>query len=236
MSSTSVSSKVKKFMTLEEVESEDKGSVWVLNSSTGKLSGQILLSVPKKAGNGSDLVRVYKTFIPIDITTQVSRSQLTESAEFRKCITSGLLRIVTPAYAKMLLESEEGREEKIRIENELAAARNILNNSGVVEQTDEEEFVDTKAAPKKEAAKAGAVAQKLRQVVADASEEEWTQVKIVSALRNKDPSSWTRADWEFISKRYKDQPKVLKFLKSEYAEHKDTVAKAFAKQQREARA
>lgn len=233
-----VSSKVRKFTNLAEMEKEDKGSVFVLNVATGELNGQILINVPKKHGNGSDLVKIPRTFIPMDLTNQVTRSQLMESSEFRKTVTGGLLKLVTPEYAEMLLSSEDGREEKRRIENEMSKAKTIIANAGVTsEDSEEEEYADREDAEedakKRREVKSsktadGGVSVKLQTLVNSAAEDDLDERGIVAKLRNYNGGEFKNKELDFLSKRYANKPRIMKYLKEVYAAKKKAKARAEA--------
>lgn len=222
-------------MTLSELEQHDKGVVYVLNATTGDLNGQILISVPKKNGNGSDMVRVPKTFIPIDLTAQVTRSQLMESSEFRKTVTNGLVKLVTPEYATLLLSSDQGKEEKRRIENEINKARTVLANTGVTDggdaEEEEDDYVDResigkeakKAANKAAGGESAKVSIKLQTLVNSAAEDELSQKEIIGKLLNYNGGSLTKAEIDFLHKKYKDKPRIMTHLRSAYAALKDAA-------------
>lgn len=210
---TMVNVKVKKFMTIEQLEETDKGAVYVINATSGELGGNLLFSVPKLNGNGQDLIRVPKTFIPIDLSMQVSRKQLLDSSEFRTTVHKGLIKISSPQYAKALLESEDGKAEQQRIQNEMRAARMVVENA-VVQDTSEDDYIEVKQVEKE--AKASAekdtktVSIKLQTLCANAKHEEWTQIKITTALRNYGDLS--KKDISFVSKQFKDSPRIRKYL------------------------
>lgn len=230
-----MNSKVQKYTTLAELEKDDKGPVFVMNASTGDLQGQILINVPKKNGNGSDIVRIPKTYIPIDLTAQVPRGQLMEASEFRKTVTNKLVKVVTPEYAQLLLSSEEGKEEKRRIENEMQKARTALQNAGVTSSDDEEEdeddgFVEAadvgreaKRAANKQAAKSKGtekISMKLQAIVASADEDELSQSEIVGKLLNYNDGELTIHELAWLKKKYDNKPRIMKHLRTKYAELK----------------
>jgi hypothetical protein len=226
-----VSSKVRKYMTLGDLEKEEKGPVFVQNVSTGDEAGQVLITVPKKNGNGSDLVKVPKTFIPMDLTSQVPRSQLIEAAEFRKTITGGLLKLCTPEYAEMLLNSEDGKDEARRIANDLLKTKTLINNAGVRgDENDEEEYADredaAKEARKGKDSKRGnsSVSVKLQNLVASADEDDLSERDILSKIRNYNNGDLERAELDFLGKKYKNKPRIFKYLQGVHAEMKKAKA------------
>lgn len=228
-----VNSKIQKYTTLEELEKEDKGPVYVMNATTGDLQGQILINVPKKNGNGSDIARIPKTFIPVELSAQVPRSQLLEASEFRKTVSNKLIKLVTREYALLLLGSEEGREEKRRIDNDMQKARTAIQNAGVTEEDEEEEddgYVErsdvgkeAKRAANRAAAKSKGtekVSVKLQSIVASAEEDELSQIEIVGKLRNYNRGELTLPELAWLKKKYDGKPRLMKHLKEKYQELK----------------
>lgn len=211
--------KIAKYTTLEILEQNEKGPVYVINNTEDKLEGNVVVNVPKRNGNGYDLIRIPKTFIPIDLTMQAARDQLLSASEFRKTVAKGLIRLVTPEYAALLLRSEDAKQEQQRLQNETAQSRSIISRSVTDEQeyvTDEEEEKSNfkeKAAIKKAAKGPNP---KIEQLAADAKEEKWEGSKIVLKLRNTRVLS--RHDLSFLSKQFSDKPKVIGYLRTRLQE------------------
>lgn len=226
-----VSSKIKRSMTIAELEATgDKGPVWVLNTMTGDMQGQLLINVPKKHGNGQDLARIPKTFIPIDLTDQVSKGQLLESSEFRKTITGGLLKLITQEYAELVLGSDEGREEKRRVLNEMNKAKTIIANAGVVGDEDDDE-VDAEDAGREARklrdgteSKHGKTAKanvKLQTAVNSGLEAEENEKQILARIRTYAVGmDLTVADVKWLNAKLGDKPRIRKYLKEVYDELK----------------
>jgi hypothetical protein len=228
-----VISRGRKWTTLEELEKADRGPVWVLNNTRDSLEGKVVISIPKKNGNGADIVRVPKSFIPFDITQQVPRMQVLDSADFRKTINTRLLKLVTPEYAAVLLSTEEAKEEITRLRNEEQKARMALKKAGVmaeqssgVGEDDEDDFFDVATeGSKKKAPKAQAQATKttetkpkkgpsikVQNLVARAHEDEMSETQIVAKLKN--ISNLRKADLAFLSREFTNKTKVMKHLKA----------------------
>lgn len=226
-----VSSKIKKSMSISDLEeSGEKGAVWVLNTMTGDMQGQLLINVPKKHGNGQDLVRVPKTFIPMDLTDQVSKGQLLESSEFRKTITGGLLKLITPDYAELVLGSDEGREEKRRVLNEMNKAKTIIANAGVVDDGDEDE-IDAEDASREARklrdgsdSKHGKTAKaniKLQTAVNNGIEAEENEKLILARIKTYAVGmDLTINDIKWLNAKLGDKPRIKKYLKEIYDELK----------------
>jgi len=222
---TIVTSKVKKFTTIEELEESTKGPVYVINATTGELAGNLLFSVPKLNGNGHDLIRMPKTFIPLDLAMQVSRAQLLQSSEFRNTVNKGLIKICSKEYALAVLESPDGKAEAARIQNELRAARAVVENA-VISEESEDDYIEVKKVEKEVKAAAESstntnnVSIKLKTLVNNAKHDEWTQVRVVTSLRNYGDLS--KKEVAYLSKQYKDSPRIRKFLQ-EYAKEKKYI-------------
>jgi hypothetical protein len=220
--------RIRKYTTLADLEKNDKGSVYVLNSTEGTLEGNIVISIPKMNGNGQDLIRVPKTFIPIDVSQQASRQQLISSSEFRKTVGKGLIKLVTPEYAELLLAEPEAKEEQKRLVAEANKARSILKGAGVVEETkeeDEDEYIEVSQA-KKEAKKAVqkkvAVkpSPKVEELVATAKLDNMNGTAVVAKLKN--VRKMTRTDLKFLADSFPNSPRVIKYLKERLADLKTT--------------
>jgi hypothetical protein len=209
---------IKKWATLEDLEKSSKGPVYVINATSGELAAKVLFNVPKVNGNGSDLIRVPRSFAPIDLAMQVPRNQLLQAAEFRQTLMKGLLRICNPEYAKMILNSEDGKEEARRVQNEMNAARQVVENAVLQDET-EDDYVEVKDVAKnvKKAKEEGGddtVNIKLKTLVNTAIHDEYSQPKVVGSLRNY--GALTKKEVSFVNKKFKDSPRVRKYLR-EYA-------------------
>jgi hypothetical protein len=230
-----VSSKIKRSMTIADLEeSGEKGPVWVLNTMTGDMQGQLLINVPKKHGNGQDLVRVPKTFIPLDLTDQVSKGQLLESSEFRKTITGGLLKLITSEYANLVLSSDEGKEERRRVTNEMNKAKTIIANAGVASDEDDDE-VDAEDASREarklrdgsdngKSAKTAKANVKLQTAVNNGMEAEENEKQILARIKNHAVGNdLTLSDVKWLNVKLGDKPRIKKYLKEVYEELKEAA-------------
>lgn len=227
----------KKWTTLAELEQKSIGPVWVMNTS--EKSGdaaQILISVPKVNGTGVDVVRIPRTFIPIDLTMQVPRAQLLNAAEFRKTLQKGLINLASEPYAKALLSTSDGKAEQRRIENALMQAQVAADNatvaSGDSEDDDyfdpnnmEEENAASKAAQtKKTEEKVQRDAQpevnlKLQNLANTALEQKHSEQQIRSAIRNYG-KKMNNEEFKFLASKFKSKEKVIALLKELKAKQK----------------
>lgn len=114
-----------KFLTIQEAERATTTSVWVLNYSQPK--GNLHFGVADGMG-GQLIVKIPVTWIPIDLTTQASKSVLLGNPVFRRFAMQGLLRLVDEESALKLMDSEQAKEEARRIYSvdSLPIAQNTL--------------------------------------------------------------------------------------------------------------
>lgn len=231
-------SRGRKYTTLEELEQQDKGPVWVLNNTRDNLEGQVVVSIAKRNGNGYDRIRVPRSFIPFDLTQQIPRIQLLESADFRHAINTRLLKLVTTEYASVLRNTDEAKEEMERLRNDEHKAKMALKKAGVladgaapsgVGEDDDDEFFEVagegaRAKKGKKSTRASAAAAtetapatkkspsiKVQNLVASATRDELTETQIVAKLKN---MTLKRIDLAFLARQYQDKPRIMKHLKA----------------------
>lgn len=104
---------------LEQLETQpDLGPVWVRNTSNGERRGNVVITVARHNGIGSDTLEVPPTWIPVDLTSRVARRHLLNDNQFRQSLDVGLLTLVHPEDAAKLFETDpEARTEKQRLRN-----------------------------------------------------------------------------------------------------------------------
>lgn len=203
MNTKARSTEGKKFLTIEELEQSEKGPVWVLNNTSGSSSARILINIPKINGNGNDLVKINRTFIPMNIANQVPKRQLLESSEFRKCVNNAEISIITPEYATLLLDTPEAREEVKNLENEAQRIKSYLTG---------ESIVDTDGESKKEIL----VSAKLQSLVADATRDDKTDIGILTDLKRY--GNLTLDECKFVNQKLGKKERIKAFLKDRVAE------------------
>lgn len=115
-------------LTLRQVEGQEKGGIFILNRTQGIEKGRIVFQVPKANGIGSDAVVILKTFIPVDLTEQVSRKQLLESSEFRKAVNSRRLELIDQDEYDRLMKEEGAQDELNRLYNDAQAYMNTVQS------------------------------------------------------------------------------------------------------------
>lgn len=123
-------------MSLADIQRDDNPNVYVLNKSKGPEKGQIIVSVSKENGSGEDLLIIPRTYIPVEITAQISKEQLIRSTEFRKALNTRQLVIINPDDAQAILNTKEAQIEAERIYQSSQANRNTVIDLGAVETTE----------------------------------------------------------------------------------------------------
>lgn len=113
-------------LNVADLENSSDPRVFILNKTVKPERGQICIVIPKVNGVGEDTVIIPDTFIPVDLTEQVSKQQLIASSEFRKSLSSRRLELIEPERAEKLLSSQEARDERDRLFNLMEAHRNSV--------------------------------------------------------------------------------------------------------------
>lgn len=113
-----------KAISILQLEESSVKSVFVLNRTTGHEKGNIIISVAKKSGQGTDTVLIPDTFIPINLTEQVSKQQLIDSSDFRSALMSRRLQLVSSDDAEKALETSVARKELDKIYKDREVFRN----------------------------------------------------------------------------------------------------------------
>lgn len=108
-------------LSMAELEAKERGSLWVLNntkvaSPSGKDTGGLTMTITM--GNGKNMpVRVPRTFVPIDLSTKVTRTALMDAPEFRDMLNKGMLVAISEESALALLEQPRYKRENDKVLN-----------------------------------------------------------------------------------------------------------------------
>ena len=102
---------------LDLIDLEEKSirRVWVVNKTRGENRSRVIFSVPKTRGQGQDLIEVPNTWLPVDLTQQITKRQLMESSDFRTALNAGLLVLIDEKEAQEALQDEDAAEELARL-------------------------------------------------------------------------------------------------------------------------
>lgn len=106
-------------ISLHDIETSEHGNVWVLNRTSGTDKGPVNFTVPKSNGTGMDTVIVPLTFLPIDLTEQVTKKQILDSSEFRRALRLGFISLVDNDSAQAMMTISGAEEERLRLRSEM---------------------------------------------------------------------------------------------------------------------
>lgn len=191
--------KIQRLSIQEVLRQNDKDPIWCLNNTPMKgYPGNLLISIPKRYGNGQpDPIHLPRTWLPIDITLQVPRSQIVESSEFLRAVQSETIIVVSSDYAQYLMNKEGAREEMQRLEQEKqksahAAARLMTNsvptyvagNQGAEDQNGFEPMFITKV-------------------------QQWNSMEDIAVLNQIRASKFKAKQLRYIAENLKNHPKTV---------------------------
>ena len=139
------------YITISDVAKQEAfAPIWALNTTVKSLvaeAGNLIIGIPRLNGAGIDVLRLDKTWLPIDVTAQVPRSQVLQSTEFRRAVQERLIALISDETAQKILRSEGAEEEQRRIDSQreyIRAATGVQPladdvRAGTPEETDAEE-------------------------------------------------------------------------------------------------
>lgn len=130
-----------KYLTLSDVLGQsDLAPIWARNNvhrapDIGR-EGALIINIPKPNGTGSTVLRIERTWLPRDLTTQMSRRQLLESSEFRAAVANKYIVLITEEYARSLLRSADAEDEQRRLDALSEYMRTATGVAGVTTDGD----------------------------------------------------------------------------------------------------
>lgn len=154
-------------ITINDLEATSTGPVWVLNTSGPSTGGRGNIALLLKV-NGEPLsIGVPVTWIPINLTEQVAKEHLVQSAEFRRALYRGQLRLIGEDEARTMLSESGATEEASR------CSRFNLNGRPMAERAAPEEA--------DQSAMLSAAVQGIIQMMLDKSQSD---VEIINSIRS----------------------------------------------------
>lgn len=114
-----------------EVQGEKSSiAIYAINSSaesTVGQSGEVMIAIPKINGSGKvDSLRIPQTWLPVELTLQISSKQLLAATEFRQALQAKLIILISKEDAAKMNNQSGAKLERERI----AAAQNHVRTSG----------------------------------------------------------------------------------------------------------
>jgi len=103
-----------KVMTIGELENSKTSSVWVKNISNPK--GNVNMTM--NDGQGTQIVlQVPVTWIPIDLTTQATKSAILSAPSLRRMLAQGMIQLISEEDAMEVMQQADAQKEAVRIYN-----------------------------------------------------------------------------------------------------------------------
>lgn len=99
-----------KTVTINDLEESDRGPVWVVNITSGKLRAQLVIGILDSSGKPSQVI-VPQTWIPINLTEQAPRKLIVESTRFRNSIVKQHIKLISQEEADYLMTQKGAKEE-----------------------------------------------------------------------------------------------------------------------------
>ena len=98
--------------TLDDLDLEDtrSSSIYVCN----KVEGNLVFTCESSKGKGVT-IKLLETWIPQDLSTSTKRSDIIDSADFRRLVSIGRIDILDNKEAIHILQSVEGKKEVARV-------------------------------------------------------------------------------------------------------------------------
>lgn len=105
-----------KGITVSQAEQANTSSVWVLNTSGERGKSKGIINITIIEGNGrSNVVRIPVTHIPIDLTTQATKSAILMSPDFRRLVQASIIKLISEDDALKMLDAPGAKEEQRRL-------------------------------------------------------------------------------------------------------------------------
>ena len=206
---------MKKFLTITEIEQGDpKDPIWAINGSAQSdigVAGEVHVGVPKINGTKVDNLTLPQTWLAQCITEVIPKPQLLSSSEFRNAINSGLVILVTPAYAEMINNQEGAAEERAALNDrkrqirDATAARSITQSGAEI--VNSAEITDRNDAASE--VKASALSDAFMTFVTSLTPK--SDIEVMNALRSR--ARMARREVKYLIKNLADKPKTVQFLK-----------------------
>ncbi len=196
---------------LDLIDLEEKSirRVWVVNKTRGENRSRVIFSVPKTRGQGQDLIEVPNTWLPVDLTQQITKRQLMESSDFRTALNAGLLVLIDDEEAQEALQDEDATEELARLKalKTRSKDRNVKPNTAPNVQQPTPMVSQQKAdMPPAEAMPSPGV----QALALQMKEQDYNDTQLTNTLKNMEIARI--ADVRFLRDRTINFPKAQKLL------------------------
>lgn len=120
-----------------------------LADSVLKQTGEVIIAVPTSTGQGNpDILRVAQTWLPQELTRNVTRQRLLNCSQFRRAVSDGLIGLIDQETAEKMLRQSGAKEERERIDAQTrhiratGAARTIADSKAEISRADGQDDED----------------------------------------------------------------------------------------------
>lgn len=118
-------------VTIDTLHEKEKGPIWVINNSaaTNPPGADLFITVAAAKGNTVTIVKVPRTWLPVNLNEQAPRQDILDSPQFLRAVSSGILRLISAEEAQ-----DKNTNSGAPIERErLVQAENAVKNAALTE-------------------------------------------------------------------------------------------------------
>ncbi len=119
-----------------DLEKASLRRIWAVNKTSKNERRQLIFTVAKNSGQGQDVIFLPSTWIPIDLTGQITKKNLLDSSDFRKAVSAGIITILTEEEAATINAEEGASLERERIAAQLMNVNAITQRETIEEEED----------------------------------------------------------------------------------------------------
>ena len=112
-------------LSAQDLIDQERGAIWVINTCDQVVEGGGDVQITVVVHGQARILRVPRTWLPVEATKAIPRKQILESAFFLEAISKGLITAISAEDAEAML-SQEGSEEEL---NRLAEAEAIIRQA-----------------------------------------------------------------------------------------------------------
>lgn len=112
-------------LSAQDLIDQERGAIWVLNTCDQVVDGGGDVQITVIVHGQPRILRVPRTWLPIEATKAIPRKQILESAFFLEAISKGLIMAISTEDAEVLL-GQEGSDDEL---NRLAEAESIIRQA-----------------------------------------------------------------------------------------------------------
>lgn len=119
-------------LTVQELSDMERGNVWLLNTSDNVVDGGGDVNIAiSTAGGQSEMLRLPKSWLPINATLRIARKHLLDSQSLLNAISRGVVCALTEDEAQELLRRPGAEYEKQRLRDDESRQRQATEQRGI---------------------------------------------------------------------------------------------------------